>query len=274
MLKRLLLFLSIALLPLHHATARFYHIQVNQARELDSLNTKQIFKIRESMLKEYPILKQEKEDSSKIAAFYLMKHKSPWVGVKGSMCYGGNSSLITEGVSAESRFIDNPFALIGIEENNTLNLLKNKGNCPSSYFYLKKLSYDDETKTFDAIYNISDHIKNIKKFSIKKSLIVGTSFNGLNAHAFNINYAKAVKMRNIVFETTPNISTNVFKFKDYIFFSTTCKYRNGCNISRSYQAQLSFKTTKLPADITFHLWRLDPLGIETEPDIIFNIHIE
>lgn len=274
MLKRLLLFLSIALLPLHHATARFYHIQVNPPRELDSLTSKQIFKVRHSMLKKYPILKQEKEDSHKTGAFYMIQHESPWWGVKGMMCYGGNFSLLTEGVSKESRFIDNPFALIGVTEVNALQLLKTKGNCPSSYFYLKKLTFDDKTKTFEATVNVSEHIKNIKKFSLKKASLLGMSFNGINATTFNLTYAKAVKMRNIVFDNTPNISTKVFKFRDSIFFSQQCKYKNGCNKTIPYQAELSFRTTKLPAEITFYLWQLDPLGNETNPEFIFNIYLE
>ena len=63
------------------------------------------------------------------------------------MCYGPGP-LSIEGESDESRFIDNPFLLVSVEDGHALVLFKEKGNCPLSYPKPTKILFDQDKRTF------------------------------------------------------------------------------------------------------------------------------
>lgn len=262
-----ILFLSI------NAKSEVLNIRVNSPRELDSQSLYQIFYIRKNMINQYPILKTANKNPSTSLAFRQIVPFKKWWGVKGMLCYA-SGNLSTEGMSEESRFIDNPFALIAIEEGNALHLMNKQSNCPTSYIKLKRLNFNTKTNTFNAVFNVSDHLNTIKKIAPHYPHELSLSFNGLNAVDFKFFYAHAIDLKNILFKKQPNISSDIYMLKNFIHLGNSCGYRGGCNNGSPYQPALIFKISKFPASATFHLWQTNPSSTSASPDIIYKIVIE
>ena len=95
--------------------SKTYKFEINQPRELDFASTEEVFKVRKKMIQAYPIFFSGNYNPMHSRAFKEVIDKKPWWGVKGMACYGPGEKGIA-GVSEESRFIDNPFSLVSIEE--------------------------------------------------------------------------------------------------------------------------------------------------------------
>ncbi|MBQ8251036.1 MAG: hypothetical protein IJY92_03895 [Alphaproteobacteria bacterium] len=273
MLKYLLLFTGIMIFFISPANAKTHRFEINPPRELDFLPLHQIFHVRKNMVNRYHILDIKNYNPTQSPAFKQVLPNKPWWGVKGMFCYA-SGKLSIEGVSEESRFIDNPFALINVHEANALFFKKKKGNCPSSYIYLEKLTFNDENNTFYATYNASTHYNRIKKMASALTEMQAFTFGGINAVDFEIPYAKMILKENITFKNGKNISNTLYKFKDFIHLGHSCGYKGGCNNGSPYQPELVFKIEKFPAKATFHLYKTPPTHKDETPFITYHLTIK
>jgi len=89
-------------------------IKLNPMIELDFKTRAEIYDIRKKYVAQYSQLTKEDYVPSK-AVFGAIANRKPWLGILGISYYGAGEQIIA-GVSEESRFIANPFLLIGLDE--------------------------------------------------------------------------------------------------------------------------------------------------------------
>ncbi|MBR5129853.1 MAG: hypothetical protein IKV03_01325 [Alphaproteobacteria bacterium] len=255
----LIMFCSVVFFS-NQSIAKIYSFEVNAPRELDFATIDDVFRVRKNMIKKYPIFFSGNYNPLASSAFAQVKSKKPWWGVEGMACYGPGQKGI-EGVSEESRFIDNPFSLISIEEGTALRLLPENKACPSTFVVLSSIQFDDKTKTFTAVYNVSSHLKKIEQINKGSSKILHFSFNGLNAIDFGVPYVYAMSLKNVEFLKGNNLSKSVYRFKNFIHLGGSCGYTGGCNNGSPYQPETTFSVQKFPAQIVFKLWKNKPKSI-------------
>lgn len=255
--------------------AKVYSFPINPPRNLNFKTDKEIFSVRKKMISSYPIFFKGKYDPRTSSVFQQIEEKKPWWGLKGLMCYGpGNLSI--EGVSDESRFIDNPFLLVTIEEGHALALLENKGNCPLSYPKPTKIVFDSDKRIFHVNYSVSSHDKalsNVASANHIKPSQMTYSFNGRNAIDFGIPYVYATNFKNLHFTDSNNISKSPYQFKDFIHVGGSCGYPGGCNNGSPTQTETNFQIDKYPASISFKLWKSQPASVNDKADLTYEIKI-
>ena len=257
------------------AAAEIYSFPVNQPRELDFLTRDEVFRVRREMIKKYPVLVRGNYQAGASSVFQQIENKKPWWGLKGLLCYGPGK-LSIEGESDESRFIDNPFLLISIEEGFALPMMESKGICPLSYPEPTRISYDSDTKTFRVDYNVSAHERIIATLSRNNHIILPKmqyAFHGRNAIDLGVPYVYVAQSRNIRFLNKTNVKTAPYRFRDFIHVGSSCGYPGGCNNGSPYQAETEFKLEGYPAFVQFKLWREAPKTPNAPADLTYEIRI-
>ena len=257
------------------AAAKIYSFPVNPPREYDFLNKDEIFRVRNEMTKKYPVFFKGDYKAGTGSVFRQVENKKPWWGLKGLMCYGPGK-LSIEGESDESRFIDNPFLLVSMEEGFALPLMKGKGNCPLSYPKPTKITFNTKTNTFTVNYDASTHERVLAAIAHKNHAWkpkMEYSFNGRNAIDFGIPYVYAEASKNIRFLSGKNMKTAPYRFRDFIHVGGSCGYPGGCNNGSPHQAETDFQITGYPAYARFKLWRKKPKSADDPADMMYEINI-
>ena len=269
------LFCTGILLLATSAFAKIYNFPINPPREIDFKTDKEIFSVRKKMIAKYPVLYPKEYTPRVSSLFQQIEEGKPWWGLKGLLCYGPGE-LSIEGESDETRFIDNPFLLIGLEEGFAVSVMKKKGNCPLSYPKPTKIQFDQEKKAFSVAYSVSSHDRTIKNLSAnnhRNPPSMSYSFNGKNAVDLAMPCAYAVKVKNIQFLDENNISKGVYCFKDFIHVGGSCGYSGGCNNGSPRQKETEFRIERYPASIKFKMWKETPKSVEDPADLTYEIKI-
>ena len=257
------------------ASAEIYSFPVNPPRELDFANKDEIFRVRNEMIEDYPIFFQGNYQAESSSVFRQIENGKPWWGLKGLLCYGPGK-LSIEGESDESRFIDNPFLLISMEEGHALALMQKKGNCPLSYPKPTHISFDTDTKIFSVDYDVLTHERVLDAMANENRAWrpkMKYSFNGRNAVDFGVPYVYAEASQNIHFSNKKNLETEPYRFRDFIHVGGSCGYLGGCNNGSPYQAETDFEVDDFPAYVRFKLWRQAPQSSDEPADLIYEINI-
>ena len=258
------------------AAAEIYSFPVNPPRELDFLDKEDIFRVRNDMIQSYPIFFQGNYRADTGSVFRQIESGKPWWGLKGLLCYGPGKHSI-EGESDESRFIDNPFLLVSMEEGHALVLMKEDEYCPLSYPEPTGISFDSDTRIFKVNYNVSAHervIEDIAQDHHMNAPKMRYSFNGRNAIDFGVPYAYLEESQNIRFLNGKNLQTEPYRFRDFIHVGGSCGYPGGCNNGSPYQAETEFQIDDYPAYARFKLWRQAPTSPDSPADLIYEINID
>ena len=274
MIKKLGLLWTVCMISLA-ASAEIYSFPVNPPRELDFLDKDEIFRVRGEMIEAYPIFFQGDYRADTSSVFRQIENGKPWWGLKGLLCYG-NGKLSIEGESDESRFIDNPFLLVSMEEGHALILTDENGYCPLSYPEPTRISFDSDTMTFSVDYNVSSHervIENLAQDNHIRPHQMQYSFNGRNAIDFGVPYVYAAETQNIGFVNGNNMGTVPYRFRDFIHVGGSCGYPGGCNNGSPHQPETEFKIEGYPAYARFKLWREAPKSADEPADLVYEINI-
>ena len=272
---RTFFFLSVFLSGSLSAQAETYSFPINPPRELNFLDKDEIFRVRNQMIADYPIFFSGDYQADTSPVFNQIVGGKPWWGLRGLICYGPGQ-LAIEGESDESRFIDNPFLLISMEEAHALVYMKEKGDCPLSYPEPNFLSFDRDRMTFFVEYNASAHeqmLSIIAKSNNYEEPQMKYGFHGRNAIDFGVPYVYATDIRNLHFTNDRNIGNTIYRFRDFIHVGGSCGYPGGCNNGSPHQPETEFIIDAYPASATFKLWRQQPNSPDDPADLIYDITI-
>ena len=227
------------------------------------------------MIADYPIFFSGSYRADASPVFNQIEGGKPWWGLRGLICYGPGQ-LAIDGESDESRFIDNPFLLISMEEGHALILMKGKGDCPLSYPEPNSLSFDNDKMTFYVEYNASAHDQTLAMLAQSvnhREPHMRYTFHGRNAIDFGVPYVYATEVNNLHFTNAQNIGNTVYRFRDFIHVGGSCGYPGGCNNGSPRQPETEFQINAYPASATFKLWRHQPSSPEDPADLTYEITI-
>ena len=165
-------------------------------------------------------------------------------------------------MSKESKFINNPSILIGLDY---ASYPKNYMNCSEQdYLIPKHLHFSKDDNTFYLNYNIPEQ----QRDRLYKLV-------GLNARDLGFKYGFCSKSNNIDFVNQfDNISKGIYEFTDAIRLDSSCGVSGGCNNNISYQEELFFNIKSSPATFELKLWKDKPETVSEKADINFTIILE
>ncbi len=234
-------------------------VPINPMSDLNNKTKDEIYAQRKFFV-EKTIFKNKKYRPSK-DVFGKIADNKPWLGIEALTCYGKGPNAY-KGLSEESRYINNPTMLIGLDRVSFDE--KPQSMCSvTDYLMPVKINYSKDDNTIKVIFEVSEYKGDL-----------GTEFllKGLNAKDLGFVYAYADKTENVVFlQQDKNISTGVHLFKDFIQLGTVCGVEGGCNNASPFQKELNYTVMRYPALLHFKLWKKRPKNIETKEDINYLI---
>lgn len=201
----------------------------------------------------------------------------PWVENNACVSTRGASSYV-DGLSEESRFINNPTMLVAIEF--PFNYPADEGNnsswCKNNVETMlpKKITFNGLKKEISVTYERLPFVTNGNHAFY--------TFNGLNARDLGYKYAYIDKKQSTYepeFTDSDNISNRIIEFQNYIHVGGSCRHSAGCNNGSPRQSYLEFKENSSgdidnECEIYIKLWKEMPSSPSAKPDIAERIILE
>lgn len=235
------------------------NIPINPMSDFNNKTRNDIYKIRKIFVDESMFKNKKYKPSDEV--FGQIADNKPWIGIDALTCYGKGPNAY-KGLSEESRYINNPTMLIGLDRVNFD--AKPKTQCSViDYLMPVKINYSKDENMLKVLFEVSKYKGDL-----------GTEFllKGLNAKDLGFTYAYADKTENVVFlQQDTNISKDIQVFKDFIHLGTVCGVKGGCNNGSPFQKELNYTVMKYPASIHFKLWKKKPKNKESKEDINYLI---
>ena len=250
------------------------YLKINPLGEYNYLSKDEIYNIRKRYVKSSLFWTPDYEPSNEI--FGQIESGKPWWGVKQIICRANGEN--TSGISAMSRFINNPNLLVafmgvyGFSNNEETAAFCNSS---SALFMPYKSYYDADNKMITTRYKMSRFIIEHPELSGKGGDFFPFMLVGLNAKDFGYKYVKITKLTNAKMTETPNAAEEIHEFADFVHVGGSCKADGGCNNISPRQSQLEFSLNDYPAEITMELYKRRPRGnIPVYPDLRYKIIFE
>lgn len=248
-----------------------YNVSINEPSELDFLTKEKVLESRKHYVSLYPDFINQNYAPSEFVFGRIVDGK-PWWGQIGINCKGpGNDSI--DGLSEETRFINNPMILLALDTNYALPIPN--WDCTGFYPEPVQVSYQPGAKKITVTYKLSNfflYIKNTRWEKVDPPLFY---LNAENARDFGYEYAYAYNNVNIKYSTPDNLGNNIQEMRDYIHLGHSCEYPGGCNNSGTKdQTNMNFDTTHLPAKIQMKLWKQSPVNKDAAADFYFDLVFE
>lgn len=252
-------------------------IEVNPVAELNWKTRAEVLEMRRKEIQKHPQL---------LLTPYVpyppiwsaVEDKRPWWGTAGSALWGAGDRSI-EGPAEESRFILNPFMLVGANPG-TLNMWqtslikKEQIDSPDfPYFWYPSSIRFDAAKGFaTAVFPMRKYVQQIRSVgALKHPDITPNQFSlvAYNARDFGYNYIWLNEARSVNV-TNDNRYTEPTSIRQMLHCGGTCKYTGGCNNMSPFMKEIDrCRFTALPARVCVYLWKKEPATVEAEPDFIF-----
>lgn len=251
---------------------------INPLSAYSGKSVEEITKIRKNYV-ETSLFKSSKYEPN-ISVFGQMQDKKAWWGIDHIICYDSKKSTNSrkDGLSEESRFINNPNMLIGVLVSQIFEKTPDlKGFCEDKTLQMipTSLTYDKKYKVITARYKATGNFS--RKFGKKD--YIKFLLTGLNARDFGYNYAYAIDVANIAFNPVyyikgASLDYGIVKFEDHIALGKACEVDGGCNNTTPYQPVLEFRVLRLPAEMTISLWKHKPLYKNQPANMYYKIILE
>ncbi len=196
----------------------------------------------------------------------------PWWGIAGLVYYGPGPNSI-EGASEESRFISNPYLLVGLDYPNAF-IVPTGRTYKEVYPVPYGLFWSPDLKSAKVRYDISAfwreelgyHYESEAGF--KRTL----DLRAYNAHDLGFNYLYLIpeQSRNV---TSGNPGDKAIYLRQFIHCGGSCGYSGGCNNMSPTMPEVNITPVALPATAVIALWRKEPGSTHQTPDMTFTIEM-
>lgn len=251
------------------------NIEINPLESYNGKTKREMYDIRKSYVKKSLFYSHGYVPNEEI--FGEIEDGKNWWGLEPLVCSHGDEDT-TRGVSALSRFINNPDLLVQTYFPFNLTYydgVKEYCNSKFSRNIPTELFYDPKSNTITAKYLMSPFVyKNTVNYYGLKDIHYPLILSGLNARDFGYEYMHINNLYNVRMLNDPNAAAQVHQFRDFIHVGGSCRYNGGCNNMSPRQTELEFNITGLPAELNMKLWKKQPLLKDLNGDINFKIRFE
>jgi hypothetical protein len=251
-------------------------IPINPPGNLSFKSKAEILAARSKLVERCPALLR-KPYTPMGAIYDPIEDHRPWWGMQGTFIWGAGKRSI-EGVAEESRFLLNPYLLVGANSGTALVWNKDKIDDAdlkdSSFPYCwlpDSLHFYPDQALVQTTYNITAFNKELsdrqEKLTVKLTETMKFGLIAYNARDFGYNfiYLDPAKSMNITAKIKTDRPTLI---RQMIHCGTSCQYPGGCNNMSPAQPGIDeFDCSELPARANIRLWKEPPLSIESKPDL-------
>jgi hypothetical protein len=256
--------------------------------ELDYQSRRDVLAMRSEAVYHYPELIQGDYRPSD-HVFRQIKNGLPWWGMAGQFYYGSGDQSI-DGPSEESRFIMNPYLLVGAElfgltfwlpgdlEWDDDRITESDLNSPDFPLTCDPalLQWWPEDARIEVTYQVSACIQRLNEWTVRPvdNTDIGFSLYAYNARDFNMNYIY-VSYGDSVHISKPDMPDYAIGIPHYIHQGGSCGYPGGCNNMSPYVPELDdLFINQLPAQVIVRLWEHEPGSTSETPDMVVALHFE
>jgi len=251
--------------PAHTKTIR---VKINPMIELDFKTRAEIYGIRKKYVSKHPELFEGSYEPSP-QVFGAIKDKKPWWGILG-ISYYGNSQKSIEGKSEESRFIANPFLLVGLAEPYAYIVEDSKLKPKAIYPKATELLWRSDRSYARVKYRISDYFREGRRYrykNVEEQKLVLIAYNARDL-GFGHFYVVPERSKNVI---SVNKKKEAVLIKHFLHCGHSCGYPGGCNNMSPDMPEAEITIKSLPASAYIKLWRERPSDINQKHDMVFVI---
>ena len=243
-----------------------HSIQIHPSIKLDFMSRHEVFALRKQYVSEHPLVLLPYEPSP--AVFGGIEDNKPWWGLYGLLYYGPGEKGI-EGPSEESRFLINPYLLMGVRECNALITTYTPDGSDSFYPQATELSWNADESLATAKFQVSGYRAHLDKIDARgdRQALYWTDY---NARDFGLNYFYVEPANS----TNLNLGASLLETRQFLHRGGSCGYPGGCNNMSPHEEQLIFSVPHLPAKAYIKLWQKRPSSVSDSADMAFLIEME
>lgn len=264
------------------ATSPSLEMEIHPPVELNYLSKAEVLALRTEEVYRYPELLEKKYRPSDLVFGQIVSGR-PWWGIKGHFYYDRGQRSI-EGPAEESRFIMNPYLLVGAEFGglsmwygnlvwDTARIGDEQLNHPAFPYYCEAqlLRWWPAEAYADVTYDVSTCVARINRWTLYPLDMSRADFDlvAYNARDMNLNYiyVSYTDSRNISKSSEP---ASPIPIRHYIHRGTSCGYPGGCNnMSPPTPETDNIRLNGLPAKVVVWLWKELPESPDAPPDMTF-----
>ena len=247
-----------------------YSIPIHPMEELDFKTKDEIYELRKKYVLGRPQLAKKNYRPSH-AVFGQIESGRPWWGIHGIYFYGpGERSIL--GLSEETRFLSNPFLLVGLSELRAYPTSLSPDD--SAAYYPKPLELRWRAGDFLATvrYDVSSHFNFLLQHGYHHAGERQLELAAYNARDFGFNYlyVDPLKSKNIAWL---NQDSEAVHLRQFLHRGGSCRYPGGCNNASPRSPELGVRVGGPPAQAYVKLWKDKPKDVEGIADMIFIIEM-
>jgi thiol-disulfide isomerase/thioredoxin len=238
---------------LNRSTLAAGELAISPPADLNFKSRADILEMRRKAVARYPGLAPAGYSPAE-AVFGQIADGKPWWGLDGFFHYGQTPQSI-EGPAEESRFILNPYILIGLREHNAY-----KGGTPLSEneapaVMPTSVRWSADKKSATARFTLQgwNRFLEARRRAMKDEPLVLMAY---NARDFGYDFLRvnAEKTDGVLFQ----VPSGLVPLRQFLHLGQSCGYPGGCNNYSPRQPELMFNVARLPARITVDLFRHTP----------------
>ncbi len=237
--------------------------------ELDFMSKQQIYTLRKQWINSETKLRPNNYEPAD-AVFQSIGDGKPWWGLSG--IYGLGTGIVSiEGPSDESRFLANPYMLVGLCETHAWTGM----NAPdyNVSFYPTPLSLIYKSRSEASVrYNVSDHFSYLVQNNYADGHKRELNLVAYNARDLGYNYLAIdqVRSENVIWNNTQPGAASI---RQMIHAGSSCGHPDGCNNMSPLQPELNIAIPLTPARATIKLWREKPADVNATADMTFVLEL-
>ncbi|MBU1863655.1 MAG: hypothetical protein KKH94_08345 [Candidatus Omnitrophica bacterium] len=244
------------------------YLRINPMIELDFKSKEEIYELRRQYVAQYPGLVVDTYEPS-AEVFGDIESGKPWWGILG-LCYYGPGQKSIEGLSEESRFIANPYILVGLDEGHAY-VIKDKNLRPKAvYPKPTTLVWKKEEKWAKVTYAVRRFWKEAQPYEYLSLNDRTFDLYAYNARDLGFQYLHVdnKQSRNAISLST---SGGALLIPFMLHVGGSCGYEGGGNNMSPDTPDFKIQISKLPARLYIKLWKVQPASNDEPEDMTFII---
>lgn len=238
-------------------------IPVNNMEDLHFKTKQEIYDLRKQCVREHGNLISSYEPSE--AVFGQIADRMPWWGIYGIYGQGPGERSI-EGPSEESRFLLNPYLLVGLSERNAFTTAAPLDKTLAFYPKPLRIRWQTGTSLETIEYIVTDHFLYVSDNHFyptdqRKLLLIAYNARDLG---FGYLYIDSDKSEGVAWA---NGTSQAVAIRQFIHRGTSCGYPGGCNNMSPHQPELEIDVNRTPAKAHIKLWKTYPRDVNGSCDM-------